>query len=193
MLIYGIFYMKKFLKRVFVVCFLLSSTTILFANTNDTIFLELAENSGLSETNIVFDFTKDGIVDCRRQEIFRGSNLVMTTYWQKRTGVSHAFHLGRGIVLIEDDSDGDGIFESISVIDGSRLSESFRRSSDGKVRPESTESLTAMQESVVMFDQLMGAIIDAAKNDAPEKIEGLITDEVEKLKKRNLTPKKGPE
>ena len=185
--------MKQFLERVLAVCFLLSLKTMLLANTSDTTFLKLTDNLGLSETNIVFDFTKDGIVDYRRQEIFRGSNLVMTTYWQKETGVSHAFHLGHGIVLIEDDSDGDGIFESISVIDGSRLIESFRRSSDGKVRPVSTESLTAMQESVVMSDQLMSTIIDTVKNDAPEKIEELIADAFEKRKKRNLTPKKEPE
>lgn len=75
------------------------------------------------------------------------------------TKVSRSYEVGEGLVMVETDEDGDGLFEAFSLFrPGKKDMEMFIRQLDGTVKPVSTQTLLATKKQVATVDDAVGKL-----------------------------------
>ncbi len=112
----------------------------------------IQQPNGTDITNKVIDIDrdKDGKVDVRFETVYRGATKVlMITSRPNRHGVmtvwSRGYYVGGDLTMVEDDEDGDGVLETISVLRPGDI-EVFTRQSDGSVTPISADKLQVVKK-----------------------------------------------
>jgi hypothetical protein len=88
-------------------------------------------------TNTVYsiDKDKDGKPDFLFQEIYRGTNKILSVT-RTRHSIDRIFHVpGSGSSLSERDRDGDGSFELVTILQDGEPIGAFHRHKDGSVAP----------------------------------------------------------
>ena len=123
----------------------------------------------ITTTNTVGDITtkvsertaKDGKPEVRIESVYRGKARILQTLSRpNKQGrlaiVSRSYLVGGGLVMIESDEDGDGVFERISLYrPGTDDLEMFTRQPDGSLKPVSTEKLVAYKQQKAVTDKIV--------------------------------------
>jgi len=158
----------------------------------------------ITTTNTVGDITtkvsertsKSGKPEVRIETLYRGKTRILQTWSRpdkqgRLAVVSRSYLVGGGLVMIEDDDNGDGLFERISLYrPGTDEVEMFTRQLDGSVKPVSTEKLVAYKQKTAathkimaesfqkatetnMSDEELGKLLKETK----QKVQGVLKDE----------------
>jgi len=96
------------------------------------------------------------------ETVYRGKTPILRVLQTTRDGVtktSRSYQVGGTLVMIESDEDGDGRFESVTVVGpGTDDLEMFTRQSDGSVKPVSTKTLQATKKQLATVDDTAGKL-----------------------------------
>ena len=129
-------------------------------------------DTNLHEKIVEMDINKDGFKEYRRQEIKRGTNLVLTTIWDGKS-VTRAYPVGN-YVFIEHDADGDGLFEQISILKDNDVYDAYLRSPNGQVNPLPNDSLLDLQKNNAEAKDIMTNLVDAVTNRNSHKVQQVL-------------------
>ena len=131
------------------------------------------------------DRDKDGKPDYRIEQFFRGGQRVMVVLSKLNArGVwavgSRAYHVAGKTVLIEEDDDGDGLFETLIVYrTDSDDFEVFTREANGSVRPASRRILEAHKKQSATFADFFQEMQASTNQD-----DGIIEERIRRTQKK---------
>lgn len=156
---------------------LIMMVTLLLA-TNRMAFSEQEADTNLHEKIVKMNLSKYGLEEYRRQEIRRGTNLVLSIIWQGKA-VTYAFPVG-DFVFLEHDDNGDGVFEQISILKDIDVYEAYQRLPNGQINPLHTARLLELQKGCAEAKGMMTNLVDAVTNRNSRKVEQVL----ESIRKR---------
>lgn len=131
---------------------------------------------------------KDGQLTATIEKTFRGKDCILRTVVHKTKdgrfavgGCQRIYSVGGKLVLFENDFDGDGIIDEITVCRESADCEIFRRHPDGSIEPVSSEELAQQK----FEGAIAGAIFEGAMSRVLTNLQTHTVDEVmDDLKKQ---------
>ena len=173
--------MRIILQYLIVLSLMISNMSVL-ANDN-CVSMTNAAPTDLHTNIITFAAIKHGMDACVRKEIMRGTNLVFIDISQGKI-ITHAFPVGE-LTFLEHDSNGDGVYEQISILQGDDVLECFIRSPSGKIEPLPSKQLNELQRGCAIAWNMMTNLVSAVTNKNTEKVENIVED-IRNLKESDL-------
>ena len=125
-------------------------------------------NVGDITTKITERLGEAGKPDFRFETVYRGKTIVLQILSRRNKQgamaiVSRGYFVDGKHHMDETDEDGDGFFESITVINPVTGDfEKFTRLADGSVKPMSTEALEAIMKKLEVADELLRKLLHEA-------------------------------
>jgi hypothetical protein len=119
----------------------------------------ITTNTTADITTKIFERTDgDGKPSWHIETVYRGkTKVLMITSHRNEQGimtVTRSYFVGGKMVMAENDENGDGMFESVTVFDPATDDfEVFTRKSDGSVKPISTQTLEADKKQAAVIDE----------------------------------------
>jgi hypothetical protein len=157
------------------------------------LFCAAAHGADIVTTNVVGDITtrireRTSTPASYMETSYRGKKVVMRLMslpiGNGKTNLSRSYYAAGEWVFMEEDDDGDGIFECVSIVipDTDDL-EIFTREPDGLVKPASTEKIRIVKEQIATTSKTTDKLFFSKKKISVEEIDKLLKQNREKLEK----------